>query len=59
MMATEDVPMVDDDGNPMMDEAGEPMMEEQPKLDAEGNPAPVRRIYSDHLFIHEAAAYFD
>ncbi|MCY3832610.1 MAG: hypothetical protein OXG85_06310, partial [Chloroflexi bacterium] len=59
VMATEDVPMVDDEGNPMMDEAGEPMMEEAPKLDDEGNPVPARRIYSDHLFIHEASAYFD
>ncbi len=39
----------DDDGNPIF----------VYETDAEGNQRPVRRIYSDHLFIHESAAYFD
>ena len=57
--ATEDVPVLDDEGNPVFGDDGEPLTEEQQVLDAEGNPIPARRIFSDHLFIHEASAYFD
>ena len=57
--ATEDVPVLDDEGNPVFGDDGEPLTEEQQVLDAEGNPVPARRIFSDHLFIHEASAYFD
>ena len=57
--ATELVAVVDDNGNEVLDENGQPVQEERTKLDEDGNPIPARRIYSDHLFIHEAAAYFD
>ncbi len=57
--ATELVAVVDDNGNEVLDENGQPIQEERTKLDEDGNPVPARRIYSDHLFIHEAAAYFD
>ena len=57
--ATKEVPALDDDGNPVLDDNGEPLMEEELKLDADGNPVPARRIYSDHLFIHQDGAYFD
>ena len=57
--ATKEVPVLDDDGNAVLDDKGEPLMEEELKLDADGNPVPARRIYSDHLFIHQDAAYFD
>ena len=53
------VERLDSDGNPMLDELGQPMMEEELALDADGNPLPVRRVFSDHLFIHVASAYFD
>ncbi|MCY4071367.1 MAG: cytochrome bc complex cytochrome b subunit [Chloroflexi bacterium] len=59
VFATEDVPVLDDEGNPLFDDDGEALTEEQLVLDAEGNPVPARRIFSDHLFIHEASAYFD
>ena len=57
--ATEAVPVLDDEGNPLFNDDGEALTEEQQVLDAEGNPVPARRIFSDHLFIHEASAYFD
>jgi len=56
---SEQVPLLDAAGNAMLDENGEPMLEERPLLDAQGQPLPQRRIYSAHLFIHEASAYFD
>ncbi len=59
VFASEQVPMLDDAGEPMMDDAGEPMMQEMPMLDEAGNPIPERRIFSDHLFIHQESAYFD
>ena len=46
-------------GEVQLDEQGNPLYVYGDKLDAEGNPVPLRRIYSDHLFIHEASAYFD
>ena len=52
-------PVVDDSGNPVLDENGEPVVETVLVTDEEGNPVPVRRIYSDHLFIHRDSAYFD
>ena len=57
--ATVATPMLDSNGNPVLDENGEPRMSSELVLDADGNPVPVRRIFSDHLFIHEASAYFD
>ncbi len=57
--ATELVAVVDSEGNPVLGDDGEALMEEVPMLDAAGNPVPARRIYSDHLFIHRASAYFD
>ncbi len=57
--ASEEVAMQDADGEPMLDEAGAPMMQQVPVLDEAGEPVAVRRIYSDHLFIHEESAYFD
>ena len=53
------VAVLDSDGNPVLDAFGEPVTEEVTVLDDEGNPKPLRRIFSDHLFIHEASAYFD
>ena len=59
----------DEDGNPIylyqteevaaVDENGEPITEAVLVLDEDGNPIPERRIYSQHLFIHENSAYFD
>ena len=46
-------------GKVQTDEDGEPILVYSGQIDAEGNPIPVRRIFSDHLFIHEASAYFD
>ena len=46
-------------GEVQVDEAGQPILVYGDELDAEGNPLPLRRIFSDHLFIHEASAYFD
>ncbi len=46
-------------GQVQLDEAGEPILVYSDQVDADGNPIPVRRIFSDHLFIHEASAYFD
>ncbi len=57
--ATEQVAMTDSEGNPALGDDGEALMEEIPVLDEDGNPVPARRIYSDHLFIHQASAYFD
>ena len=57
--ATEQAAVVDSAGNPVLGDDGEPLMEEVPVLDEAGNPVPARRIYSDHLFIHQASAYFD
>lgn len=51
VMIEEEVAMLDDEGNPMMDEAGEPMME---MIEVRS-----RRIFSDHIFVHENGAYFD
>ena len=57
--ASEEVAMLDSEGEPMLDEAGAPMMQQQPILDESGEPVALRRIFSDHLFIHEESAYFD
>ena len=57
--SSEQMPMLDDAGEPMLDDAGEPMMQDMPMLDEAGNPIPARRIFSDHLFIHQESAYFD
>ncbi len=57
--ATEQAAVVDSEGNPVLGDDGESLMEEVPVLDEAGNPVPARRIYSDHLFIHQASAYFD
>ncbi len=57
--ATEEMPMLDDAGEIMLDDDGAPMMQEMPMLDEAGNPIPERRIFSDHLFIHQESAYFD
>ncbi len=57
--ATEQVAMLDDAGEAMLDDNGAPMMQEQPMRDEAGNLIPERRIYSDHLFIHQESAYFD
>ena len=57
--ASEEVAMLDSEGEPMLDEAGAPMMQQQPILDEAGEPVALRRIFSDHLFIHEESAYFD
>ncbi len=46
-------------GEVQLDDNGDPILVYSDQVDAEGNPIPVRRIYSDHLFIHEASAYFD
>ncbi len=46
-------------GEVQLDEQGNPLYVYGDELDAEGLPVPLRRIYSDHLFIHEASAYFD
>ena len=46
-------------GEVQLDEQGNPLYVYGDEMDAEGNPVPLRRIYSDHLFIHEASAYFD
>ena len=57
--ATEMVAVTDDAGNPVLGDDGETLMEEAAVLDEAGNPFPARRIYSAHLFIHQASAYFD
>jgi len=57
--ATEMAAVTDSEGNPVLGEDGEALMEEVPLLDEAGNPVPARRIFSDHLFIHQASAYFD
>ena len=57
--AMEQAPVRDSDGNPLLDDDGEPQMVRQLVMDADGNAVAVRRIYSDHLFIHESSAYFD
>jgi ubiquinol-cytochrome c reductase cytochrome b subunit len=41
------------DGRPVLDAQGQPLL----VLDADGNP--VRRVNSQHIFIHENAQYFD
>ena len=51
-------------GDVQLDEDGNPLFVYATKdgalvLDNDGNPVPERRIFSDHLFIHEASAYFD
>ena len=46
-------------GEVQLDDNGDPILVYSDEVDAEGNPIPVRRIYSDHLFIHQASAYFD
>lgn len=51
VMIEEEVEMLDDEGNAMMDEAGNPMMETV--------EVRSRRIFSDHIFVHENGAYFD
>lgn len=56
---TEIVPELDADGNPVLDENGEPVVEIVQVTDEDGNPIPVRRIFSEHLFIHLESAYFD
>ena len=46
-------------GQVQLDDNGDPILVYSDQVDAEGDPIPIRRIYSDHLFIHEASAYFD
>ncbi len=51
-------------GDVQLDEEGNPLFvyatrDGQLVMDEQGNPVPERRIFSDHLFIHEASAYFD
>jgi quinol-cytochrome oxidoreductase complex cytochrome b subunit len=46
-------------GKVQLDDNDNPILVYSDQVDADGNPIPVRRIYSDHLFIHEASAYFD
>ena len=46
-------------GEVQVDDSGDPILVYSLEVDAEGNAIPVRRIFSDHLFIHEASAYFD
>lgn len=48
---TVDVPVLDENGEAVLGEDGEPVTESVTKT--------VRRIYSDHIFIHENGAYFD
>jgi hypothetical protein len=48
---TVDLPVLDENGEAVLDEDGNPLTESVTR--------PVRRIYSDHIFIHENAAYFD
>lgn len=48
---------LDEDGNPIYIYARD--SEGQALLDENGSPLPQRRIYSEHLFIHENSAYFD
>ncbi len=55
----QDVPQLDSAGEALLDEAGAPLTSRELVLDEDGNPIPIRRIYSDHLFIHKASAYFD
>lgn len=50
IMSWDEVQIVN--GSPVLDENGEPI----PVLDAEGNR--IRRVNSDHIFIHENAQYF-
>ncbi len=57
--ASEEMPMLDAAGELMLDDDGAPMMQVLPMLDEAGNPIPERRIFSDHLFIHQESAYFD
>ncbi len=45
-------------GDVRLDDAGEPILVYTDQADADGNPIPNRRIYSAHLFIHRASAYF-
>lgn len=56
---TEEMAALDDQGRAVLDENGEPMTTFALILDEDGNPMPERRIYSEHLFIHENSAYFD
>jgi len=56
---TEEVPVLNDAGEPVLDENGDPVTETVQVTDGDGNPIPVRRIYSDHLFIHRDSAYFE
>jgi len=56
---TEEVPVLTESGDPVLDENGEPVVELVQVTDEDGNPIPVRRIFSDHIFIHRDAAYFD
>ena len=46
-------------GRVQLDDNDDPILVYSGERDEEGNLIPVRRIYSDHLFIHEASAYFD
>ena len=48
---------LDEDGNPIYIYARD--SEGQVILDENGRPLPQRRVYSEHLFIHENSAYFD
>ncbi|MBC7809664.1 MAG: cytochrome bc complex cytochrome b subunit [Burkholderiales bacterium] len=49
LLATQPVAVVDEAGNPVLDEGGNPVMEERP----------IRRVNSQHVFIHEMSQYFD
>jgi len=53
------IPVLDENGEPVLDENGEAVVETVVITDEAGNPIPVRRIYSSHLFIHLNSAYFD
>jgi hypothetical protein len=53
------IPVLDENGEAVLDENGEAVVETVVITDEAGNPIPVRRIYSSHLFIHLNSAYFD
>lgn len=57
--ATEEIDVVDENGEPILDESGNPVTETVVVTDENGDPVPERRIFSEHLFIHADAAYFD
>ncbi len=58
---TEEVPVLDDNGEPVLDENGTAVTETVQILDDNGNPVPVRRIFvREHpLYTHRDSAYFE